>query len=295
MKRLSSIFLPRPIAIPFQALAQTTPPTVTFTTPSGIQRGATATFVVEGTGLEGAKTLVFSEPGLSGKVLEVSPVPTSMSALEPKVVRSSRPYFDDPPAVQARVEISAESWMAPGTHQFRIITPNGSSTAGRIVVSPYPETQEREPNDSFGEAQELALPMTVHGLLPKPGDTDAYRFQAKAGQEVVCLINAGGLGSRLDPVMEVVDASGKVIASNQQERDRTSLGVKIPRMESMQPASATISRAAPSGTSTGSQWDNCLCSKADIRWASKRVPHATSRSGATTWARRRQRRPSPLA
>ena len=228
MNRILQSFCLALIAIPFQALAQTTPPTVTFTTPSGIQRGVTATFVVEGTGLEGAKTLVFSEPGLSGKVLEVSPVPASMSALEPKVVRSSRPYFDDPPAVQARVEISAESWMAPGTHQFRIITPNGSSTAGRIVVSPYPETQEREPNNSFGEAQELALPMTVHGLLPKPGDTDSYRFQAKAGQEVVCLINAGGLGSRLDPVMELVDANGKVIASNQQERDRTSLGAKIP-------------------------------------------------------------------
>ena len=149
MKRLLQFFSIALIAIPLQAWAQTTPPTVTFTTPSGIQRGATATFVVEGTGLEGAKTLVFSEPGLSGKVLEVSPVPTSMSALEPKVVRSSRPYFDDPPAVQARVEISAESWMAPGTHQFRIITPNGSSTPGRIVVSPYPETQEREPNNSF--------------------------------------------------------------------------------------------------------------------------------------------------
>jgi hypothetical protein len=209
MNRIHSFCLAL-IIVPLQALAQTTPPTVTFTTPSGIQRGVTATFVVEGTGLEGAKTLVFSEPGLSGKVLEVSPVPASMSALEPKVVRSSRPYFDDPPAVQARVEISAESWMAPGTHQFRIITPNGSSTAGRIVVSPYPETQEHEPNNSFGEAQELALPMTVHGLLPKPGDMDVYRFQAKAGQEVVCLINAGGLGSRLDPVMELVDANGKV-------------------------------------------------------------------------------------
>lgn len=228
MKRLLLPFCFAIVAIPLQVWAQTTPPTVTFTTPSGIQRGATGTFVVEGTGLEGAKILVFSEPGLSGKVLEVSPVPASLSELEPKVVRSSRPYFDEPPAVQARVEISAESWMAPGTHQFRIITPNGSSTPGRIVVSPYPETQEREPNDSFGAAQELALPMTVHGLLPRPGDTDAYRFQAKAGQEVICLINAGGLGSRLDPVVEVVDAAGKVIASNQQERDRTALGVKIP-------------------------------------------------------------------
>src|SRR4030095_7121513 len=119
MKRLFQFFSIALIAVPLQTLAQTTPPTITFTTPSGIQRGVTATFVVEGTGLEGAKTLVFSEPGLSGKVLEVSPVPSSMSALEPKVVRSSRPYFDDPPAVQARVEVSAEPWMAPGTHQFR--------------------------------------------------------------------------------------------------------------------------------------------------------------------------------
>lgn len=216
------------IVIPVQALAQTTPPTLTFTTPSGIQRGTTATFVVEGTGLDGASALVFSEPGLSGKILEVSPVPSSVTALEPKVVTSSRPYFDEPLKVQARVEITAESWMAPGTHQFRLITPNGSSTAGRLVVSPFPETQEREPNDSFNEAQPLSLPMTVHGLLPKPGDTDAYRFQARAGQEIVSLINAGGLGSRLDPVVEIIDSNGNVVASNLKERDRSSLGVKIP-------------------------------------------------------------------
>ncbi len=207
---------------------QTTPPTVTFTTPSGIQHGTTAIFVVEGTGLDGATALVFSEPGLSGKVLEVSPVPSSVTALEPKVVTSSRSYFDEPTKVQARVEITAESWMASGTHQFRIITPNGSSTAGRLVVSPFAETQELEPNDSFNEAQPLSLPVTVHGLLPKPGDTDAYRFQAKAGQEIVALVNAAGLGSRLDPVVEIIDSTGKVAASNQRERDRSSLGVRIP-------------------------------------------------------------------
>lgn len=206
--------------------AQTTPPTVTFTTPSGIQLGTTATFVVEGTGLYGATAMVFSEPGLSGRVLEVVPVPESLLALEPKVIRSSRPYFDEPPKVQAKVELTAEPWMAPGTHQFRIITPNGSSTAGRIVVSPYPETQEQEPNDAFIDAPELSLPMTVHGLLPKPGDTDAYRFQARAGQEIVFVMNTAGLGSRLDPVLEVMDAGGKRLGSNLDDRDRSSLGFK---------------------------------------------------------------------
>jgi hypothetical protein len=211
-----------------QVLAQTTPPTVTFTTPSGIQRGTTATFVVEGTGLAGATVMVFSEPGLSGKVLGVSAVPENLLALEPKVIRSSRPYFEEPPKVQAQVEIASESWMAPGTHQFRIITPNGSSTPGRIVVSPYPETQEREPNDTLTEAQELALPMTVHGLLTKPGDNDAYRFQAKAGQEIVFAISTAGLGSSLDPVMEILSPEGKRLGSNLDDRARDSLGFKVP-------------------------------------------------------------------
>jgi hypothetical protein len=171
--------------------------------------------------------MVFSEPGLSGKVLEVSLVPQSMTALEPKVVRSSRPYFEEPTKVQARVEITAESWMAAGTHQFRIITPHGSSTVGILVVSPFSEMQEREPNDIFSDAQELTLPITVHGVLPAPGDTDIYRFQAKAGQEIVFLVNAKTLGSLLDPVVEVIDGSDKVLASSQDERDRSSLGIKI--------------------------------------------------------------------
>src|SRR2546426_997798 len=142
--------------------AQTTPPTVTFTTPAGIQRGTTGTFVIEGTDLAGATGMVFSEPGLTAKILSVSKVPQSRVALEPKVVRSSRPSFDEPVKVQATVEISSESWMALGAHQFRIITSHGSSTPGRLVVSAYPELQEREPNDTLAQAQEVSLPTTVN-------------------------------------------------------------------------------------------------------------------------------------
>lgn len=208
--------------------AQTTPPTVTFTTPAGIQRGTTGTFVIEGTDLTGASGMVFSEPGLTAKILSVSEVPPSRVALEPKVVRASRPYFDEPVKVQAKVEISSESWMALGAHQFRIITPHGSSTPGRLVVSAYPELQEREPNDTFSQAQEVSLPATVNGLIPAPGDYDNFCFQARSAQEIVFLISAGGLGSSLDPVLELYDPQGKRIASNVDERDRSSLGFKIP-------------------------------------------------------------------
>ena len=40
--------------LPQVAASQTTPPTVTFTTPPGLQRGTTGTFVIEGTDLAGA-------------------------------------------------------------------------------------------------------------------------------------------------------------------------------------------------------------------------------------------------
>ena len=130
---LSSLFVG--LLISGAALSQTTPPTVTFTTPTGIQRGTSGIFVVEGTDLAGATGIVFSEPGLIGKILSVSHVPESRTALEPKLVRTVRSYFDDPPKVQATVQISTEAWMSPGTHQFRVITPHGSSTPGRLVVS----------------------------------------------------------------------------------------------------------------------------------------------------------------
>src|SRR3954447_2831055 len=87
------------------AFAQTTPPTVSFTTPPGIQRGTRVTFVIEGTDLSGANDIIFSEPGLSGKILSVSEVPQSRLALETKKVSVVRPYFDEPVKVQATVEI----------------------------------------------------------------------------------------------------------------------------------------------------------------------------------------------
>src|SRR5262245_63961221 len=89
-------------------LSQTTPPTLSFTSPAGMQRGTSGIFLIEGTGLAGASEIVFSEPGLTGKILEVSEVPEARLALETKVSVVAKPYFEDPVKMQARVEIKAE-------------------------------------------------------------------------------------------------------------------------------------------------------------------------------------------
>jgi len=210
-----------------QLLAQTTPPTVSFTSPAGMQRGTSGIFLIEGTGLAGASEIVFSEPGLAGRILEVGEVPKSRLALDTEVAAPVKSYFQEPMKMQARVEIKADAWMAAGTHLFRIITPRGSSTPGRLVVSTYPEQDELEPNDAFSSAQNLTLPVTVNGVVLAAGDGDDYRFQAAAGQEVVLQINT--TGSSLDPLIDLFDAEGKMLASNREERNRSVLGYRVAR------------------------------------------------------------------
>lgn len=226
MTKLPSLLLACFVASSGPLLAQTTPPTVSFTSPAGMQRGTTGTFLVEGTGLEGASAIVFSEPGLSARILEVSEVPQSRLALETKVAVVARPYFQDPVKMQARVEIKAEAWMATGTHLFRVITPRGSSTPGRLVVSAFPEQEEQEPNDTGSQAQELTLPVTVNGVVLAAGDGDYYRFKAMAGQEVVFQVNT--IGSSLDPVLDVFDSNSSRVATNRDERNRSVIGYRAP-------------------------------------------------------------------
>ena len=208
-----------------QLFAQTTPPTVTFTSPAGMQRGTSHIFLIEGTGLAGASEIVFSEPGMTGKILEVGEVPESRLALETKVTVVAKPYFQDPVKMQARVEIKADDWMAAGTHLFRLITPRGSSTPGRLVVSTFLEREEQEPNDAFSSAQNLTLPVTVNGVVLAAGDGDYYRFQAEAGQEVVLQINT--TGSSLEPLVDLFGGDWKVLASNRQERNRSVMGYRV--------------------------------------------------------------------
>src|SRR5438034_8180129 len=50
-------------------------------------------------------------------------------------------------------------------------------------------------------AQPLSLPATVVGMLEKPGDVDCYRFEARAGQELVFQVVAASIRSRLNAVL----------------------------------------------------------------------------------------------
>jgi len=84
----------------------------------------------------------------------------------------------------------------------------------RLAVGEEPEALEAEgPNDTAPQAQPVPFPVTINGRIQGSGegagDADCYRFSARRGQAITLEVNARRLGSPLDSVIEVLDATGK--------------------------------------------------------------------------------------
>jgi WD40 repeat protein len=80
-----------------------------------------------------------------------------------------------------------------------------------MVAAGYPdgaEQVEREPNDKPQDAMVLAVPGAVSGTISAAGDTDLYRFHAKAGQELTLETSAAQQGSPVDTRLEVLWPNG---------------------------------------------------------------------------------------
>ncbi len=78
------------------------------------------------------------------------------------------------------------------------------------------EQKEAEPNDEAAQATPLTLPALVQGVIrstasDKAEDTDLYRIEAKAGQELVLEVEAARKKSPLDSKVEVLTATGERI------------------------------------------------------------------------------------
>ncbi len=109
----------------------------------------------------------------------------------------------------------AESNSA-GVHRLRIHDDREAAELRHFVVGTVPEVLEVEPNDWPVEPQAVArLPITINGVLEKPGDVDGYAVQLDAGQTLVAAVDAhGGPAAPLDAVLEVVDEQGRYFARN---------------------------------------------------------------------------------
>jgi len=214
MKSIQRFWLPLAmfVAIAATAQAQIAQPYLTSIAPNGAKRGGKVAFIVEGFNLTDASEVIWSKPGV-----------TSTIVLNSELAREAPRPSKDPTKKLAgdrgvRNRLTIETMIAPdaaiGFYSFRIRTSLGTTNLGRIYVGALAEMKERETNDSPADAQKLPLPVSVTGEIEKIGDSDLFKFTARAGQEIVFEVISATLNSRLDSVLTLFDDKGQTLASN---------------------------------------------------------------------------------
>jgi hypothetical protein len=89
-----------------------------------------------------------------------------------------------------------------------------------FAVETLPECREKEPNNEQEHAQALKTPIIVNGRVDQPNDLDVFRFEGRAGEEIVAEVRARRLNSPLDSVLRLTDASGRQLAFSDDCEDK---------------------------------------------------------------------------
>jgi hypothetical protein len=131
--------------------------------------------------------------GKEGEAVKVKFIGDSAGAFEHEV---------KPSAQTGGVEVQRDGLFTPSALPFRV------STLANVL--------EAEPNDELktATATETVTPVALNGILEKAGDADWFKFKAKKGQNLDVHVYARRIGSPLDPVLNIYNATGGNIAGN---------------------------------------------------------------------------------
>jgi hypothetical protein len=122
----------------------------------------------------------------------------------------------------ARTLTLDDAGKEPGLYPISVSKDGKISNPVPFAVDTLPECREREPNDSPETAQPVTLPVIVNGRIDQPGDRDVFRFDGRAGEQIVAEVTARRLDSPLDSVLKLTDAAGKQLAFNDDYEDKGS-------------------------------------------------------------------------
>jgi hypothetical protein len=143
-----------------------------------------------------------------GVVAEVDP-PAKAEAKKPQVGK-----------LKFRCKVAADA--RPGPRDVRIVTPQGASTLGQVVVVRDPIVRETAAsNDTLKTAQAITLPAAVCGAIEKPEDVDYYKFSVAAGTALTFHVWGQRLEDKIhellehvDPILTLRNSAGTVLAVN---------------------------------------------------------------------------------
>lgn len=180
--------------------------------PVGVQVGQTTECEVSARyNLFGASKVFVSGEGVTGDVVP----PEKKEGDKPPDPNAAKPNF---PKMKLRFAVAADA--VPGPRDFRVMTPQGASTVGQLVVVRDPIVNETGDNNAPAKAQPITLPATVCGAIEAAEDVDCFKFTVEAGASLVFRVWAMRLEDRVhdlqehvDPILTIRNAAGTTIAA----------------------------------------------------------------------------------
>ena len=163
--------------------AQGSSPALSLILPRGCQRGAEHVLAFRGARLADAEEIFFYSPGFE------------VVKLEPAANGSE---------VKVHVKVAADCRL--GEHVAQVRTKSGVSEYRTFFVGALPAVDEKEPNSTFDQPQEIPLNVTVQGVVTSE-DVDYFAVDVKKGQRLSVEVEGMRLGSTLfDPYVAILDS-----------------------------------------------------------------------------------------
>jgi hypothetical protein len=159
--------------------ASAAPPIVRNVDRLGLQIGGSTMLTIDGENL-------LPEP----KLLLSAPIVTQV--VQPKAT-----------ANRVVIEVTIDKAATPGPYNLRLANVHGVS-AGRVVAVDHLRQRTWEPNVA-------SLPVSLHGTL-NGSNKLTTSFAGKAGQAILCEVEAQRLGGKLRPVLHLRDEKGQELA-----------------------------------------------------------------------------------
>ncbi len=102
----------------------------------------------------------------------------------------------------------------PSEFQDQITLAGKTSNPYRLDLDDLPEYLESDDKQDASGAQPIQLPAMLNGRISKPGEADLWTFHTEQDATFEFDLRAARIGSRLDSVLTLLDATGKRLASS---------------------------------------------------------------------------------
>jgi WD40 repeat protein/mono/diheme cytochrome c family protein len=152
--------------------------------PRGLQRGTAARIKFRGRNLLGITNVVFSNSKLSGELIAADK------------------------SDEATVNVTAAAGLPRAAYEISVAGPNGASGKLKLFIDDLPQVYEPA---KIAEA----LPVSFWGALDKPGESDEFSFDAKAGQMLVLDLAVKSIDAKItNGSLSLLNAHGAVLETD---------------------------------------------------------------------------------